>query len=194
MTRKPATNASPKPKPKAKPRKKPKTLELAPRHAVFAAAYAKHGNATQAACEAGYSQKTAKVQGSRLLTYADVQSEITRLVKGAMTKAEATVERIVDEFALMAFSDLADFVEWGPNGVTLKSSAALNEAQRRAIVEVKQGQFGVSIKLASKQAALDSLGKYRGMFIDRHEVKITNLAELLKTRRERARKAHGGGR
>jgi len=35
-----------------------------------------HGNATQAAIQAGYSRATAKQQGSRLLTFIDVRAAI----------------------------------------------------------------------------------------------------------------------
>ena len=42
----------------------------------FASNYVLSGNATRAAIEAGYSQRTAKQQGSRLLTNVDVQTAV----------------------------------------------------------------------------------------------------------------------
>ncbi|MCH8229461.1 MAG: terminase small subunit [Chloroflexi bacterium] len=43
------------------------------KRAAFARAYVLSGNATEAAKQAGYSPKTAKQQGSRLLTKADAR-------------------------------------------------------------------------------------------------------------------------
>jgi phage terminase small subunit len=46
---------------------------------VFAKEYLVDRNATQAAVRAGYSERTAKQQGSRLLTFVDVQAEVAAL-------------------------------------------------------------------------------------------------------------------
>lgn len=46
---------------------------------TFAREFVVDRNATKAAERAGYSVRTAKQQGSRLLTYVDVQSEVARL-------------------------------------------------------------------------------------------------------------------
>lgn len=43
------------------------------RKRAFCEAYLLSGNATKAAVEAGYSSKTARSTGQRLLTFADVQ-------------------------------------------------------------------------------------------------------------------------
>lgn len=56
-------------------RKEP-TMTLTPRRERFVAEYLIDMNATQAAVRAGYSPKTAKAQGSRLLTNADVAAAI----------------------------------------------------------------------------------------------------------------------
>ncbi len=68
--------------------------ELSPRQLAFAAAYAKHGVAERAAVEAGYGKRTARAQGSRLLTNADIVAELGRLVRSteSATIADA-VER-----------------------------------------------------------------------------------------------------
>ena len=52
---------------------------LTPRQAMFAKAYVANGNGAEAARNAGYSERTAKQQGSRLLTNVDVQAEIAAL-------------------------------------------------------------------------------------------------------------------
>ena len=53
-------------------------------------------NATQAAIRAGYSDKTAKQQGSKLLTFVDVQEEIQRLMNKRANKVEITAENVLE--------------------------------------------------------------------------------------------------
>ena len=48
---------------------------------LFAQKYIIKFNATEAAIQAGYSEKTAKQQGSRLLTYVDVQRFMQEYIK-----------------------------------------------------------------------------------------------------------------
>ena len=65
---------------------------LTPRQARFVAEYLKDQNATQAAIRAGYSKGTAKQQGSRLLTNADVAAAVAKGQKRVAEKAEVTLE------------------------------------------------------------------------------------------------------
>ena len=46
----------------------------------------------------------------------------------------------------------------------------LTPDQQAAISEIRQTKDGVSVKFHSKQAALDSLGKYLGIFTDKVQV------------------------
>lgn len=51
---------------------------MTPKQRKFADCYIKSGNATQAAIEAGYSEKTARSQGQRLLTNVDIKKYVIR--------------------------------------------------------------------------------------------------------------------
>lgn len=64
---------------KTKADEKPSSLTTKQRR--FCEEYAKDFNATQAAIRAGYSEKTAGVQGYRLLKNAQIQQEAQRLIK-----------------------------------------------------------------------------------------------------------------
>ncbi len=63
----------------------------------FCLEYASSGNATKAAIAAGYSPKTARSQGQRLLTNADVKSRIEELQR------EIRREKIADITAIQTF-------------------------------------------------------------------------------------------
>ena len=146
--------------------------EMTEKQRLFAEDYVTHGVARRAALAAGYSDKRAEQQGYKLLNdpaNKAVQDYIAALRAKSAQKAEVSASEVIKELKLIAFADLADFVEWGPNGIRLKDSATLDAVRRRAIVEVKETATGISIKLADKVAALDRLGKHLGMFIEKHE-------------------------
>lgn len=70
---------------------------LTPKQAAFVREYLIDRNATQAAIRAGYSADTAKQQGSRLLTYADVQRAVEAKEQRLQQKADVTIESIAKE-------------------------------------------------------------------------------------------------
>lgn len=73
-------------------------MALTPKRKAFCDAYLANGmNATKAAKEAGYSERTAKSQGNRLLTFVDVQEYIKKRTE------ELTRERIVTGDEVLAF-------------------------------------------------------------------------------------------
>lgn len=68
---------------------------LTPRNQAFVDSYIVCRNATQAAIAAGYSEHTAKQQGSRLLTNADVQRAIFDASQQASARAIVTKEMVL---------------------------------------------------------------------------------------------------
>lgn len=142
--------------------------EVTPKQQRFVEEYLVDLNATQAAIRAGYSAKTANEQGARLLTNVSVAEAISERRLALSKTAEVTQERIVAEYARMAFYDPASIAGQpmsGPGDIP-----NLPEDVRRAIVGWgwdKSGNF--TLKLADKNAALTSLGRHLGMFTDKVE-------------------------
>jgi len=70
----------------------------------------------------------------------------------------------VREVKRLAFSDLRDAVEYGPDGVVIKKDDELSQDTAAAIEEVSETQTlhggSKKIKLHSKTKALELLGKY----------------------------------
>ena len=64
-------------------------------------------NATQAAIRAGYSEKTARQAGSRLLTNADIQAEVQRLARERQQNVELTAEKVLEVLMRIAFAPIA---------------------------------------------------------------------------------------
>lgn len=128
-------------------------------------------NATQAAIRAGYSAKTAKQQGHRLLTYVDVQKAIEAKRKEVAGEIGITRERVLKEMASLAFSDLRGiFDEHG----ALRPIHTLTAGQAASIssIEVegpsKQNPNWVTkVKLWPKGPQLENLLKHLGMAEDK---------------------------
>ncbi|MCC4588748.1 terminase small subunit [Xanthomonas sp. NCPPB 1067] len=70
---------------------------LTPKQQRFVAEYLKDQNAAQAAIRTGYSEKTAKQQGSRLLTLPAIAAAVRAGQKRVATKAEVTVDSLMVE-------------------------------------------------------------------------------------------------
>jgi len=68
-------------------------------------------NATEAAIRAGYSEKSAKVTASRLLTNANVQNKIAEIQKQWTKETGITAARIIEELKKLAFSNITDMYE-----------------------------------------------------------------------------------
>jgi hypothetical protein len=76
-----------------------------------------------------------------------------------------TPERILQEYARIAFADLRRIADWGPKGLVPKSLETLSEEDAAAISEIVSGAAGYRIKLYDKKAALDAIARHLGMFV-----------------------------
>lgn len=85
--------------------------DLTPKQQLFCLEYIKDFNATQAAIRAGYSKKTARAQGQRLLTKVAVQNEVARhkavITEEVQVDAKWLLKRLVDELT----ADIADIYD-----------------------------------------------------------------------------------
>jgi phage terminase small subunit len=71
--------------------------KLTPKQAAFVSEYVKDYNGKQAAIRAGFSQRTAEQQASRLLRNVKVKSALVELQKQAQERNEITVDDIIRE-------------------------------------------------------------------------------------------------
>ena len=72
------------------------------RHEKFCHEYIKDMNATQAAIRTGYSEKTAKMQGSRLMTNDDIKSRVAELRKAYLDENILTAKQVEYELTRIA--------------------------------------------------------------------------------------------
>jgi len=112
---------------------------LNPRQTRFCEEYVVDLDAHQAAARAGYSAKTAVSQGHRLLQNAKVQKKIQQLKMIRSDAIDSRAEDVIREVALLAHSDIADFINIDENGIcSPKPFTQLKPGQSKCIQKIKQ--------------------------------------------------------
>ena len=129
---------------------------------------------------AGY--KRNRHNAARLDRKEHIRTRIAELTAPAVAKAEASVERVLEEMTRLAFYDMTAVIEVKDGKITLRDPTALPEDLRRAITGIKPLQVGDEMhyecKFADKQKALDSLARYLQMFKDM--VIVENVFRIVK--------------
>lgn len=160
------------------------TDQATEKQARFAEEYLVDLNATQAAIRAGYSEKTAEQQGSRLLRNVQVQAAIEAGRAKQQKRTGITQDRVLEELALLAFSDLTHYVVDDNGDIKLADgapAAAMRSLQsiKRKITSRKvddewETTREVEIRLWDKPGPLKLAGRHVGLFPDKVEVSGPN--------------------
>ena len=132
--------------------------ELTPKEQMFCILYSRTFNATQSYLKThDCSYNTANTEGYKLLIKPCIKKEIERLKEIKRQQIVAGADDIVEIQMRIAFADMGSYVSFDRNGVFLQQS---DQVDTQLVQEVKQGQHGISIKLADRQKAIDWLSKY----------------------------------
>lgn len=154
---------------------------MSPKQARFVEEYLVDLNATQAALRAGYSPRTANEQGARLLANVSVQEAIQTAQKDRSKRTGITAERVLQELALIGFSDIGKILDMDGESPRLRPVNEITKLARRAIASVKVRRYFegggedarevevTEFKLWPKDAALTKLAQHLGLLVDRHE-------------------------
>lgn len=140
---------------------------------IFADEYLIDLNATRAYRKAYPSVKrdeTAAQAGSRMLRNVKVAAYIQERMEERQKRTEITQDRVLEELAAIAFARATDYAEIKDECVKVKDTKSLTEQQIRAIAGIKEGKYGIELKLNDKEKALELLGRHLGMFKDKLEV------------------------
>ena len=143
---------------------------MTPRHHFFILEYLIDLDGTRAAIAAGYTPSNARSQAARLLRRPDIATALSREMAARAKRCGITPERVIEEFARIAFADMRLFGDWGPEGVELKTSAELGDESAAIIASVADENIsrlydGLRIKTFDKLKALESLARIFGLNI-----------------------------
>lgn len=153
---------------------------MTPKKRRFVEEYLVDLNATKAAERAGYSVRSAKAAGCRLLTDVDVAALLEKAQSARSQKTGITADRVLRELALIGFSDLRGlFTSDGK----LKAVHGLEEDIARAVASVDvtkertirngdstEQEFVSKVKVWDKVKALELIGRHLAMWKDRVEL------------------------
>lgn len=146
--------------------------ELTSEQQIFCVYYSKTFNAAQSYQKAyGCTYKSALCAGPRLLGNVRVRTEIERLKELKRQQIVTGTEDIVELQMRIAFADIGNYLTFSekeytdPETKEKKSISAVDlkesvNTDTQLIREVKDGKYGVSIKLEDRQKAINWLTKY----------------------------------
>lgn len=140
---------------------------LSAKQRIFVEEYLSCWNASEAARRAGYSEKTARSQASRMLTNVNIQAAIQARIAERTMSADEVLIRLAQH----ARGTMADFVNVEAETLNLQKAEEadmLHLIKKFSRTETEQSTR-VSVELYDAQAALVQIGKVHGLFADRVE-------------------------
>jgi len=181
-----------------------KEKKLTRRDKVFVQEYLVDLNVERAALAAGYKKSVANskaymwVSDSKKNEKPLVRAEIERLMEERSKRTGITADRVLAEYAKLAFLDIRRAYDVDGNLKPIhelddETAAAIAGLDTEVIFDGHGGdreRVGTlkKIKLSDKKGALDSIARHLGMFNDKIQLEdVTGLAEKMKERRNRAR-------
>lgn len=159
-------------------------MGLSRKQQVFVEEYLACWNATQAALKAGYSQKTARQQGSRLLTNVDIAEEIRLRVAEKTMSADEVLVRLAEE-ATGSMGDFMDVPDEGMPAWNFQKAAErgklhlIRKVKTKTVTTVRTQRDGteeqiteveVNLELYNAQTAKELIGKHHKLFTDKVDV------------------------
>lgn len=173
--------------------------DLSAQRQRFADEYLVDLNATQAAIRAGYSEKTAHVQGPRLLENVDVKAYLDARRAERSEKTQINAAWVLERLAAEATADLADIYDetgaikpihdW-PKIWRQGLVAGIKHQELRDQDGNRTGEFIVDVKVSDRIRRLELIGKHIGVNAFQEVVQHKGL-DGLADRMARAAKRNG---
>lgn len=138
----------------------------------FAEEYMYDLNCTQAAIRAGYSPKTAHVQGCRLLSHVKVAAYIDKMKAERSKRTGVNAERVIRELARIAFVKVSDVIDVGTGEIIDNGDddiAAVSSVKVKRIPTAEGWGEEREVRLVDKNRALELLGKHLVMYTEKVE-------------------------
>ena len=127
--------------PKRPGRRSAKRRPLTDQQERFCAELVRAPSAAQAAIRAGYSAASAKQQAHDLLhdkpISPSIRARVAELVAELQSAAGVTQERLENELTAVAFGDLRDLIEFGPDGIVVRPGLEIPPESAAALAEIR---------------------------------------------------------
>lgn len=140
-------------------------MSLNPRQLAFADEYIITGNATQSAIKAGYSEKYANTNASKLLQNTTIKSYIEQKIKEIQVNKHLTMEEALAITASIAKGEPQRFE-------VIKRDPFTNEVIEREVSEYSAG-------FKERNQALEHYYKINAAFVDKQKVEVTEVPTFI---------------
>jgi len=176
---------------------------LNPKQQRFVEEYLIDLNATQAAIRAGYSKKTAKSQGQRLLTHVDIKTAIDEAKRQRSKRTDINADWVLQRLAQIAEANLNDFMSLTNDGEPFIDLSEATPEQMYALSEVlvteyKEGRgknardiINTKIKMSDRLKALELIGRHVDVQAFKDKLELSGQLDLAKKIMKRRGKKDG---
>ena len=147
-------------------------MALRNKQKAFVEAYLRSFNATQAAKDAGYSEKTAYSIGQRLLK----NVEATALIQERLAAMTMDTDEILIRLTDQARYSPEIFMNFNGGTWNIDINKAHEAGKLHLIKSVKKTAYGYVIEMYDSQKALELLGRARKLFTDNIQVDAPQLS------------------
>ena len=174
--------------------------KLSDRERQFVNEYLVDFCANRAARRAGLTAQKSK--GYQIKRRKAVAAAIEKAIAERSKRTQITADRVLREYARIAFADVRAFTRPGEQGRTdLKAVAGLSDDEAAAVSEIAPASRGkgVKLKLHDKKQALDALARHLGLFTKGPEeaespsAAAERIRELIRARHARLIEPSGTG-
>lgn len=133
---------------------------------TFCNAYVETGNASEAyrrafSCD-NMKDSVINVKASQLLNKGKIAVRVRELQAELKKKSDITKDRILDDLEAILDAKITDYLTFNRGAITFKSFEVLTEKQIKAVESIKEGKFGIELKLHGKSWAIDRICKMLG--------------------------------
>lgn len=129
------------------------------------------GNATEAARIAGYAHPNS--QAWEALKHPAVQAQLQKRFDATAMSASEVISRLSEEAA----ADISDFFDLEGPLPELNLKKALDAGRTHLLKSISLTRHGYKIELHDAQAAKALLGRFHGLFVDRHKHEFSDLSD-----------------
>lgn len=172
-----------------------KDKPLSAKESLFISEYLHSLNAKEATKIAYPNNKNPEVYGCIMLKKPRIAVVVNKRLSKVLDKLELKAEDVIEEIRKLAFADIGNYLEYGPEGLTLKPS---NEVDTSVISEVfvvettttvdkvTTKKVSTKFKLHDKLKSLEILARYFKLLTDSKEkdksVTILDVLDYLKNK------------
>lgn len=174
--------------------------ELTDKQTLFCIYFIQYFNATKAYQKAyGCNKVTAKVNGSKLLSKANIRIAISSLKQNRMNRALLEADDIFQKYMDIAFADITDYITFGKKDTLIGISESgvpiyqqhnyvdyheSEDIDGSLITEFKEGKNGFSIKLMDRLKALDWLAEHMDLGTEEQKARVESLKNKVRVDNE----------